>query len=81
VKRTLYFSPLATTALRLLDRKIVRQIWAVIETLRDDPDSLDYSANSLDPSVFGITVSGDVTLWFEILDEQHAIRILDIEDR
>jgi hypothetical protein len=80
VKRTLYFSSVATTALRLLDRRIVRQVWEMIETLRDDPDALEYQANSLDPSVYGITVSGDVTIWFEILDEQHAIRILDIEE-
>ena len=80
MKRTLYFSPFATTALRLLDRRIVRQIWTVIETLRDDPDLLEYRANSLDPSVYGVTVAGDVTIWFEILDEQHAIRILDIEE-
>lgn len=80
MKRTLYFSSVATTALRLLDRRIVRQVWEMIETLRDDPDALEYQANSLDPSVYGITVSGDVTIWFEILDEQHAIRILDIEE-
>ena len=80
MKRTLYFSSVATTALRLLDRRSVRQVWEMIETLRDDPDALEYQANSLDPSVYGITVSGDVTIWFEILDEQHAIRILDIEE-
>ena len=80
MKRTLYFSPIATTALRLLDRRIVRQVWTVIELMREDPDSLEYRANTLDPSVYGITVTGDVTIWFEILDEQHAIRILDIEE-
>ena len=80
MKRTIYFSPIATAALRLLDRRIVRKLWTVIELLRDDPGSLEYRANSLDPSVYGITVSGDVTIWFEILDEQHAIRILDIEE-
>lgn len=80
MKRTLFFAPTATTALRMIDRRLVRQVWAVIEGLRDDPDSLHYTPDTFDPSAFGITVSGDVTIWFEILDEQHAIRILDIEE-
>jgi len=80
VKRTLYFAPTATAALRMIDRQLVQRVWSVIEALRDDPDALTYRIDSFDPSVYGVTVSGDVTIWFEILDEQHAIRILDIED-
>lgn len=80
MKRTLFFAPTATTALRMIDRQFVRQVWAVIDALRDDPDELTYRIDSSDPSIYGVTVSGDVTIWFEILDEQHAIRILDIED-
>lgn len=80
MKRTLFFAPAAVLALRTLDRQIVRQIWAAIEALRDNPDALTISADTLDPSVFGLTVSGDVTIWFEILDEQHAIRVLSIEE-
>ncbi len=64
----------------MIDRQFVRQVWAVIDALRDDPDELTYRIDSSDPSIYGVTVSGDVTIWFEILDEQHAIRILDIED-
>ena len=80
MKRTLYFAPTATTALRMIDRRMVRHVWAVIDGLRDNPDTVGYRADSVDPSVYGITVAGDVTIWFEILDEQHAIRILDIEE-
>lgn len=80
MKRALYFAPTATTALRMIDRRLVRQVWSVIEALRNNPDGLTYHTDSFDPSVYGVTVSGDVTIWFEILDEQLAIRILDIED-
>ena len=80
MKRTLFFAPTATTALRMIDRKFVRQVWAVIDALRADPDELTYRTDPSDPSIYGVTVSGDVTIWFEILDDQHAIRILDIED-
>ena len=80
MKRTLFFAPAATLALRTFDRQIVRQIWAAVEALRDHPDTLTIAADTLDPSVFGLTASGDVTIWFEILDEQHAIRVLSIEE-
>jgi hypothetical protein len=80
VKRTLYFAPSLPSALRMLDRRLVRQVWTVSDALRDNPDAVAYHTDSFDPSIFGITVSGDVTIWFEILDEQHAIRILDIEE-
>ncbi len=80
MKRTLFFAPAAVLALRTFDRQIVGQIWAAIEALRDNPDTLTITADTLDPSVFGLTVPGDVTIWFEILDEQHAIRVLSIEE-
>lgn len=80
MRRTLYFAPTAITALRMIDRRLVRQVWSVIEALRDDPDALTYRTDSFDPSIYGVTAPGDVTIWFEIVDEQHAIRILDIEE-
>lgn len=52
----------------------------MIDALRDNPDMVTCRADAFDPSIFGVTVAGDITIWFEILDEQHAIRILDIEE-
>jgi mRNA-degrading endonuclease RelE of RelBE toxin-antitoxin system len=80
VKRTLYFAPPATAALRQLDRRFVSQVWAVLHTLLEDPDSVAYQSEPDDPSVYGVAVGGDALLWFEILDERHAIRVLDIEE-
>ncbi len=80
MKRTLFFAPAAVLALRTFDRQIVRQIWAAIEALRDNPDILTVTTDTFDPSVFGLTLLGDVTIWFEILDERHAIRVLAIEE-
>lgn len=78
VKRTLYFAPVATAALRQIDRRLVARVWPTVETLRVNPDALPFRSDAVDPSVYGVTITGDVTLWFEILDEQHAIRVLDI---
>jgi hypothetical protein len=80
VKRTLYFAPMATAALRQIDRRLVPQVWAALDALRTDPDAVAFQSESNDPSVFGVAVGGDIILWFEILDEQHAIRALDIEE-
>jgi hypothetical protein len=80
VKRTLYFAPLATTALRQMDRRFVTQVWAVLHALVEDPDAVSFHSGSSDPSVYGVAIGGDAVVWFEILDEQHAIRVLEIED-
>lgn len=80
MKRTLYVALLATAALRQLDRRFVVHIWATLDALLAEPDTVNYRNNEDDPSVFGVTVAGDITIWFEILDEQHAIRVLDIEE-
>jgi hypothetical protein len=80
VKRTLYFAPLATAALRQIDRRLVTHVWTILDALLEDPDSVSYQSDPGDPSVYGVSVTGDLTIWFEILDEQHAIRVLDIEE-
>lgn len=80
MKRTLYFSPSATAALRQIDRRFVRKLWEVIDNLLENPDLVHYHSDTQDPSLYGVTVTGDITIWFEIFDEQHAIRVLDIEE-
>jgi len=80
VKRTLYFAPSATAMLRQIDRRLVAEVWQIIDSLLENPDNVSYRSDPQDPSLYGITVAGDLTIWFEILDEQHAIRVLDIEE-
>lgn len=66
--------------LRQIDRRFVVNVWEIIDLLCEDPNQVDYRSDPLDPSVYGVTVAGDITVWFEILDEQHALRVLDIEE-
>jgi len=80
LKRTLYFAPQATGALRQIDRRLVVRVWATIDALLENPGNVDYRSDGEDPSLFGVTVVDDRTIWFEILDEQHALRVLDIEE-
>ncbi|MEZ4731066.1 MAG: hypothetical protein R3E79_28430 [Caldilineaceae bacterium] len=79
MKRTLYFAPSATAMLRQIDRRLVAEVWKIIDSLLENPETVSYRSDLQDPSIYGITVAGDITIWFEILDEQHAIRVLDIE--
>ncbi len=79
VRRTLYFAPEATTALRHIDRARVARVRNVIRQLTETPEALDYWPHPRDPSVYGVSVDEQITVWFEILDEQHAIRVLTIE--
>ena len=55
-------------------------VWETIDSLLENPDLVSYRSDTKDPSLYGVTVTGDITIWFEILDEQHAIRVLDIEE-
>ena len=80
MKRTLIFAPVATAALRQVDRRFIAQVWATLDALRENPEAVAYRSDFQDPSVYGVTVAGDIPIWFEILDEQHAIRVLGIED-
>jgi len=80
LKRTLYFAAQATAALRQIDRRLVVSVWTTIDALLENPASVDYRSDVEDPSLFGVTVAGDITIWFEILDKQHALRVLDIEE-
>jgi hypothetical protein len=80
VKRTLYFAPLATAMLRRIDQCFVIKVWETIDNLLENPDQISYRSDQQDPSLYGVTIPGDITIWFEILDEQHAIRILDVEE-
>jgi hypothetical protein len=80
VKRTLYFAPLATWQLRQIDRRLVPKVWGTVDRLLEDPDAMIDQSNPNDPSVFGVSIAGDLTLWFEILDERHAIRMLNIHE-
>ena len=55
VRRTLYFAPEATTALRHIDRARVARVRNVIRQLTETPEALDYWPHPRDPSVYGVS--------------------------
>jgi hypothetical protein len=80
VRRSLRFSPEAVAALRRIEREFVHYVWDVLDRLAADPTLVPFQPTEEDPSIYWAAVEGDYTVWFEILDEAHAIRVLDIED-
>lgn len=69
----------AMAAFYQIERGIARNVSSAIDSLAENPEVTNIQPSDDDPSVYWIAVEGDVTVWFEILDEDHAIRIVKIE--
>ena len=68
----------AVRGLYQLDRELVGNIWAALHKLAIDPDAASLQTDEDDPSLYWIAVEGDFTVWFELFDEQHVIRVVKI---
>ncbi len=69
----------AMTALYRLERGVARNVSAALDELADDPTIVNLQPDEDDPSRYWIAVEGDYTIWLEIIDERHAMRVIDIE--
>ena len=79
MKWELRMSREAISSLYRLERSIATIITEALDRLAEDPTSATLQPDDEDPSRYWIAVDGDYSIWFEILDERHAIRIIDIE--
>ena len=74
-----YYSREAVDALyHRADREHVEAIREAIRALLEDPTSAPIQPSEGDPSVYWIAVSGDYLVYFEIIDERHIVRIVDV---
>ena len=80
MKRTLYFAPVTTAILCQIEPRLVANVWKTIDSLLENPNRIDCRSDSQDPTVYGIMVADNIMIWFEILNEQRTIRVLDIEE-
>lgn len=69
----------AIASLYQLERSMAAMISDALDTLAEDPTAANLQPDDEDPSRYWISVDGDFTIWFEILDERHAIRVIEIE--
>jgi mRNA-degrading endonuclease RelE of RelBE toxin-antitoxin system len=70
----------AIAALHKLPRNFVRGVSSVIQSLAEDPTPVGIITDPDEPSFYQIAAPGDYLITFEIIDERHVIRILDIEE-
>jgi mRNA-degrading endonuclease RelE of RelBE toxin-antitoxin system len=76
----LHFSRYAVDALyHRVERAHVEVMTAAIKALAEDPTPAYMQPSENDPSTYWVAVSGDYIVTYEIVDERHVVRVLDIE--
>jgi len=77
---TPHYSRKAVEALfHVVAREHVKSVRDAILDLLEDPTAPAMQPTEEDPSVYWIAVPGDYIVYFEIIDERHIVRIIDIE--
>lgn len=77
---SLHYSPKAVDSLyHKVERQFVRQVNAIIRALAEDPTSDNMQVDDEDPSVYWVPARGEHLVFYEIIDEQHMIRVVRIE--
>lgn len=61
-----------------VEREYVKAIRDAIQALIADPTAAPMQPSEEDPSIYWIAVAGDHIVYFEIIDERHIVRIVDI---
>jgi mRNA-degrading endonuclease RelE of RelBE toxin-antitoxin system len=61
-----------------VEREHVKAVTDAIKMLLEDPEATPVQPSEEDPSVYWIAVPGDYVVYFEIIDEKHVVRIIDI---
>ncbi len=68
----------AIAALYRIERGVAHNVSAALDALAADPMLTNLQVDAEDPSLYWLAVEGDITVWVEIVDERHAIRIVKI---
>ena len=76
----IYMSAEAMAALHKLPRILLGDIRSTIQELSLNPTPIGMMSDPDEPSFMQIAAPGDYLITYEIVDEKHLIRILEIED-
>ena len=74
----LCLSRAAIAVLYRMERGVARNVSVALDELAVTPTLVNLQVDEDDPSLYWLAVEGDVTIWLEIIDERHAIRITKI---
>lgn len=78
MKWRLIYSQAMVEAIHQLPRDIWQQAKGLVMALQDNPLPAGVQTDEADPSKYWIALPGDYVLFYEILDEQHSIRLIEI---
>ncbi len=69
----------AVKELYALERFLVPNVWAVLRELIENPGEANLQPYEEDPSLYWLAVEGDVSVFVEIIDEEHTVVVVRIE--
>lgn len=76
----LHMSSDAIATIHALPRQFLPGVRAVIQSLTENPTPVGMTTDPDEPSYCQIAAPGDYVITYEIVDEQHCIRILEIDE-
>jgi mRNA-degrading endonuclease RelE of RelBE toxin-antitoxin system len=79
MKWRLLHSQATVEAIYQIPREIWREAKHLVLALQENPLPPGVQTDEDDPSKYWIALPGDYVLFYEILDEQHSIRLIEIE--
>ncbi len=80
MKWRLLYSTQTVQAIYKIPREIWRDIKPIVLALQDNPLPDNMQSDRDDPSKYWIPLPGDYVFFYEILDEQQSVRLIEIED-
>lgn len=69
----------AVKELYQIERTLVSSVWSALDALAENPDRANFQSDSDNPSLYWLAIDGDIMIFFEIIDEDHAILVVSIK--
>lgn len=76
---TLHFDREAVQKIYKIPREIWQEAKPVLLSLQDEPFPENAQPDEEDPSRLWIALPGDYVVTYEIVDEKHIVKIIDVE--
>ena len=76
---TIRFDREAVADLHMIEREFVSSVWEKLDAIVENPDEASYESDVEDPSLYWTAIDGDHLIFFEIIDEDRAILVVQIK--
>jgi mRNA-degrading endonuclease RelE of RelBE toxin-antitoxin system len=79
VRWTIRFDREAVADLHKIERQFVSVVWKKLDAMAENPDEASYESDEEDPSLYWTVIDGDHIIFFEIIDEDRSILVVQIK--